>query len=64
MVYKGQHEQDDGVYGGDVPEDYMESDFDSSEAAAAAESKAKELENMRKRLQEMRKRLGRFVKCR
>ncbi|KAL6503813.1 hypothetical protein OROGR_025736 [Orobanche gracilis] len=52
MVYKGQHEQDDDVYGGDVPEEYMESDFDSSEAAAAAESKAKELENMTKRLQE------------
>ncbi|KAL6526909.1 Polyadenylate-binding protein 2 [Orobanche gracilis] len=50
MVYKGPHEQDDDVNGGDVPEEYMESDFYSSEAAAA-ESKSKELENMKKRLQ-------------
>ncbi|KAL6531194.1 Polyadenylate-binding protein 2 [Orobanche hederae] len=58
MVYKAQHEQDDDVYGGDVPEEYMESDFDSSEAAAAAESKAKELENMKKRLQEIEEEAG------
>ncbi|KAL6531193.1 Polyadenylate-binding protein 1 [Orobanche hederae] len=40
------------------PEEYMESDFDSSQAAAAAESKAKELENMKKRLQEIEEEAG------
>ncbi|KAL6581355.1 Polyadenylate-binding protein 2 [Orobanche minor] len=54
MVYKAQHEQDDDVYGGEVPEEYMESDFDS----AAAQSKAKELENMKKRLQEIEEEAG------
>ncbi|KAL3837847.1 hypothetical protein ACJIZ3_022438 [Penstemon smallii] len=54
-----QHEQDDDVYGGDVPEEaYMESDFDPSVDAEAAETKAKELENMKKRLQEIEEEAG------
>ncbi|KAG8390204.1 hypothetical protein BUALT_Bualt01G0059200 [Buddleja alternifolia] len=59
-----EYQQDDDVYGGDVPEEaYMESDFDSSAdaeaaAAAAAESKAKELEDMKKRLQEIEQEAG------
>lgn len=41
MEHQELHEQDDDVYGGDVPEEaYMESDFDPS-ADAEAESKAK-----------------------
>ncbi|KAK4480643.1 hypothetical protein RD792_013721 [Penstemon davidsonii] len=54
-----QHDQDDDVYGGDVPEEaYMESDFDPSVDAEAAETKAKELENMKKRLQEIEEEAG------
>lgn len=43
MEHQEQHEQDDDVYGGDVPEEaYMESDFDpSADAEGAAESKTK-----------------------
>lgn len=43
MEHEGQHEQDDDVYGGDVPEDaYMESDFDpSADTEAAEDSKSK-----------------------
>lgn len=48
MEHEQQHEQDDDVYGGDLPdEDYMESEFDPSadadadaDAEAAAESKS------------------------
>ncbi|KAK4382927.1 Polyadenylate-binding protein 1 [Sesamum angolense] len=63
MDYQGQQEQEDDVYGGDLPEEaYMESDFDSSAdadaAAAAADDKAKELENMKKRLQEIEEQAG------
>lgn len=64
MDYHGQHEQEDDVYGGEVPEEaYMESDFDSSAdadaaAAAADDSKATELENMKKRLQEIEEEAG------
>ncbi|KZV34897.1 polyadenylate-binding protein 1 [Dorcoceras hygrometricum] len=55
MEYKGHHEQEDDVYGGDVPEEaYMESDFDQSmEAHADVDSKSEELESMKKRLQEI-----------
>ncbi|XP_073143239.1 polyadenylate-binding protein 1-like [Henckelia pumila] len=55
MEYKGSHEQEDDLYGGDVPEEaYMESDFDQSiEAQADVESKSEELESMKKRLQEI-----------
>ncbi|KAL3650374.1 Polyadenylate-binding protein 2 [Castilleja foliolosa] len=54
MDNKGHREQHNGVYEADLPEEsYMESDFGSSELAAAAELKAKELENMKKRLQEI-----------
>ncbi|GFP86647.1 polyadenylate-binding protein 2 [Phtheirospermum japonicum] len=59
MDYKGHRAQHDDVYGGDLPEEsYMESDFGSSEMAAAAELKAKELENMKKRLQEIEEEAG------
>ncbi|KAI3471000.1 hypothetical protein Pfo_027663 [Paulownia fortunei] len=63
MEYQGQLEQEDDVYGGEVPEEaYMESDFDLSAdaeaAAAAADSKTKELENMKKRLQEIEEEAG------
>ncbi|XP_051122910.1 polyadenylate-binding protein 1-like [Andrographis paniculata] len=66
MDYDRQQEQDDDVYGGDVPEEaYMESDFDSSvdadaaaAAAAEADAKAKELEEMKKRLQEIEQEAG------
>ncbi|EYU35167.1 hypothetical protein ABFS83_06G120200 [Erythranthe nasuta] len=69
MEYQGQHEQDDDVYGGELPQSedsYMESDFDlSAEAAATAaaaaggdDSKAKELEGMKKRLQEIEEEAG------
>ncbi|KAL7146632.1 hypothetical protein ABFS83_06G054500 [Erythranthe nasuta] len=60
MEHQGQHEQDDDVYGGDVPEDaYMESDFDpSADAEAAEDSKSKELEGMKKRLQEIEEEAG------
>ncbi|KAL8539483.1 hypothetical protein ACS0TY_001191 [Phlomoides rotata] len=58
MEHQEMHEQDDDVYGGDVPEEaYMESDFDPS-ADAEAESKAKELESMKKRLQEIEEEAG------
>lgn len=42
MEYKGSHEQEDDLYGGDVPEEaYMESDFDQSmEAQADVDSKS------------------------
>ncbi|XP_073035747.1 polyadenylate-binding protein 1-like [Primulina eburnea] len=55
MEYKGSHEQEDDLYGGDVPEEaYMESDFDQSmEAQADVDSKSEELESMKKRLQEI-----------
>ncbi|XP_073282327.1 polyadenylate-binding protein 1-like [Primulina huaijiensis] len=55
MEYKGSHEQEDDIYGGDVPEEaYMESDFDQSmEAQAEVDSKSEELESMKKRLQEI-----------
>ncbi|KAG6418517.1 hypothetical protein SASPL_120721 [Salvia splendens] len=69
-----QHEQDDDVYGGDLPdEDYMESEFDPSadadadanadaepdpDAEAASESKTQELESMKKRLQEIEEEAG------
>ncbi|KAG6415996.1 hypothetical protein SASPL_123417 [Salvia splendens] len=63
-----QHEQDDDVYGGDLPdEDYMESEFDHSadadaepdaDAEAASESKTQELESMKKRLQEIEEEAG------
>ncbi|KAL3645148.1 Polyadenylate-binding protein 1 [Castilleja foliolosa] len=64
MEHLGQHEQDDDVYGGDVPEDaYMESDFDPSadvdpDADAAGDSKDKDLESMKKRLQEIEEEAG------
>ncbi|KAL3652307.1 Polyadenylate-binding protein 2 [Castilleja foliolosa] len=59
MEHKGHLEQYDAVYGGDLPEEpYMESDFESSETAAATELKAKELENMKKRLREIEKEAG------
>ncbi|KAL0304025.1 UNVERIFIED_CONTAM: Polyadenylate-binding protein 1 [Sesamum radiatum] len=60
MEHQVQHEQDDDVYGGDVPEEaYMESDFDpSADPEAAADSKAKELESMKKRLQEIEEEAG------
>ncbi|XP_073016885.1 polyadenylate-binding protein 1-like [Primulina huaijiensis] len=55
MEYKGSHEQEDDLYGGDVPEEaYMESDFDQSmEPQADVDSKSEELESMKKRLQEI-----------
>ncbi|GER46568.1 polyadenylate-binding protein [Striga asiatica] len=56
MEHEGQHEQDDDVYGGDLPEEvYMESDFDPSadaEAYATDDSKGK------KRLQEIEEEAG------
>ncbi|KAL3647546.1 Polyadenylate-binding protein 1 [Castilleja foliolosa] len=62
MELQEQHEQDDDVYGGDVPEDaYMESDFDPSadaDADAAGESKDNDLESMKKRLQEIEEEAG------
>ncbi|GFP87038.1 polyadenylate-binding protein 2 [Phtheirospermum japonicum] len=62
MEHQGQHELDDDVYGGDVPEDaYMESDFDPSadaDADAAGDSKDKDLESMKKRLQEIEEEAG------
>lgn len=43
MEHEQQHEQEDDVYGGDLPdEDYMESEFDpSADAEAGGESKSK-----------------------
>ncbi|KAK4433549.1 Polyadenylate-binding protein 1 [Sesamum alatum] len=60
MEHQVQHEQDDDVYGGDVPEEaYMESDFDpSADPEGAGDSKAKELESMKKRLQEIEEEAG------
>ncbi|KAK6155962.1 hypothetical protein DH2020_010210 [Rehmannia glutinosa] len=60
MEHQGQHEQDDDVYGGDVPEEaYMESDFDpSADAEAADDSKGQDLESMKKRLQEIEEEAG------
>ncbi|XP_051148065.1 polyadenylate-binding protein 1-like [Andrographis paniculata] len=62
MEFKGNPEQEDDVYGGELPEEaYMETDFESAAAAAEAvddDSKAKELEDMKKRLQEIEKEAG------
>lgn len=60
MEHEQQPEQDDDVYGGDLPdEDYMESEFDpSADAEAGGESKSKELESMKKRLQEIEEEAG------
>ncbi|KAL2526970.1 Polyadenylate-binding protein 1 [Abeliophyllum distichum] len=60
MEQKGQHEQDDTAYGGEIPdEEYMEADFDSEAGAEPdADSNAKELEDMKKRLQEIEEEAG------
>ncbi|KAK4489362.1 hypothetical protein RD792_005169 [Penstemon davidsonii] len=60
MEHQEQHEQDDDVYGGDVPEEaYMESDFDlSADPDASSDSKSKELGDMKKRLQEIEEEAG------
>ncbi|KAL6580668.1 hypothetical protein OROMI_008692 [Orobanche minor] len=60
MEHQGLQEQEEDVYGGDVPEEaYMESDFDpTADADAAGDSKDKDLESMRKRLQEIEEEAG------
>ncbi|CAA0834512.1 Polyadenylate-binding protein 2 [Striga hermonthica] len=62
MDHDGQHEQDDDVYGGELPEEaYMESDFEPSadaEGYAEDDSKGKDLESMKKRLQEIEEEAG------
>ncbi|GER50849.1 polyadenylate-binding protein [Striga asiatica] len=62
MDHEGHHEQDDDVYGGELPEEaYMESDFEPSadaEGYAEDDSKGKDLESMKKRLQEIEEEAG------
>ncbi|CAA3017266.1 polyadenylate-binding 1 [Olea europaea subsp. europaea] len=60
MEHKGHNEQEDDVYGGDVPDEaYMDADYDAEVEADADDSlKAKELESMKKRLQEIEEEAG------
>ncbi|CAA3007559.1 polyadenylate-binding 1 [Olea europaea subsp. europaea] len=60
MEHKGHNEQEDDVYGSEVPDEaYMDADFDAEAEADADESmKAKELESVKKRLQEIEEEVG------